>query len=71
MSPLPGLARLTLIVICAVLLAAGAAPAAQRVVAIGDIHGDFDAFVGILQRTGLVGPGLRWSGGNATLVQTG
>src|SRR6266508_4386771 len=43
----------------------------SRVVAIGDIHGDFDAFVGILQRTGLVDPSNRWSGGNATLVQTG
>jgi len=71
-TPLRGIARLTLIVISTVLfLTAGAAPAAQRVVAIGDIHGDFDALVGILQRTQLVDPGRRWSGGNATLIQTG
>jgi hypothetical protein len=63
--------RLALIVISVFLLTAGAAPATQRVVAIGDIHGDFDAFFGILQRTHLVDPGGRWSGGNATLVQTG
>src|SRR5262245_58228906 len=43
----------------------------QRVVAIGDIHGDFDAFVGILQKAQLIDPSNRWSGGNATLVQTG
>jgi len=42
-----------------------------RVVAIGDIHGDFDAFVGILQRASLVDANRRWSGRNTTLVQTG
>src|SRR5437899_11830973 len=41
-----------------------------RVVAIGDIHGDFDAFVGILQRAQLVDTSRKWSGGNTTLVQT-
>src|SRR5262249_50899462 len=39
--------------------------------AIGDIHGDFDAFVGILGQARLIDPAQRWSGGNATLVQTG
>jgi hypothetical protein len=43
----------------------------QRVVAIGDVHGDFDAFVAILQRARLIDPSNRWSGGNAVLVQTG
>jgi hypothetical protein len=42
-----------------------------RVVAVGDIHGDFDAFVGILQRAKLIDSKHRWSGGNAILVQTG
>jgi len=64
--------RILLIIVCLLALAAGAAPAGpQRVVAIGDIHGDLDAFVGILQRAHLVDPGRRWSGGNTTLVQTG
>jgi len=53
------------------LLAVAMHAAAPRVVAIGDIHGDFDAFAGILQRAQLVDPGLRWAGGNAILVQTG
>jgi hypothetical protein len=54
------------------LVLAIAMPAANtRVVAIGDIHGDFDAFAAILQRSQLVDPSLRWAGGNAILVQTG
>ena len=60
----------------AVLLAApradlAAAAAAARVVAIGDIHGDADAFRAILEQTGLLSSQGRWTGGNATLVQTG
>ena len=60
------------------LLAAGAPPAAaaaqpdsRRVVAIGDIHGAGDGLRAILQETGLIDGELRWSGGTATLVQTG
>lgn len=46
--------------------------AEQRVVAIADIHGDLDAFVGILQRARLIDANRKWSGGNTTtLVQTG
>ena len=43
----------------------------DRVVAIGDIHGDFDAFVSVLREAGLVDTEHRWIGGAATLVQTG
>ena len=39
--------------------------------AIGDIHGDFDDFVGILQRAGLIDKQNQWSGGKTTLVQLG
>jgi hypothetical protein len=60
-----------LLILCSLLLLAAAAPAPQRIVAIGDIHGDLDAFVGILQKARLIDPGRRWSGGNAVLVQTG
>ncbi|HZD32711.1 MAG TPA: metallophosphoesterase, partial [Candidatus Angelobacter sp.] len=42
-----------------------------RLVAVGDVHGDFDDFCLILRRAGLVNNENRWSGGNATLVQTG
>jgi hypothetical protein len=41
------------------------------VVAIGDVHGDFDDFVTILQKTGLIDAQHHWSGGKTTLVQVG
>jgi calcineurin-like phosphoesterase family protein len=47
------------------------APAAKRLVAIADIHGDLDAFVAILKRAELIDDSQKWSGGSATLVQVG
>ena len=43
----------------------------QRIVAIGDVHGDADAFLALLRLTGLVDDARHWSGGRTTLVQTG
>ena len=43
----------------------------ERIVAIGDVHGDADAFLALLRRTGLVDESRHWTGGRATLVQTG
>ena len=43
----------------------------ERVVAIGDVHGAYDRFVGILRAAGVVDARARWSGGRAILVQTG
>jgi hypothetical protein len=45
--------------------------APPRVVAIGDIHGDYKAFIGILEAAGLADSSGTWSGGTAVLVQTG
>jgi hypothetical protein len=42
-----------------------------RVVAIGDVHGDYDQFLGLLLSAGLVDERGRWTGGKAHLVQTG
>src|SRR3989442_13695252 len=67
----PVFIRVVLIITCAVLLLGAAAPTPQRVVAVGDIHGDLDAFVGILQKARLIDPSRRWSGGNTIFVQTG
>jgi hypothetical protein len=64
-------ASLTAALCVAVALATAAAPAPARIVAIGDVHGDADAFAAILRKAGLVDDSLHWSGGNATLVQTG
>lgn len=51
--------------------AAPAAPAAERIVAVGDIHGALDGLVEILRAAGLIDANRRWIGGRARLVQTG
>jgi hypothetical protein len=43
----------------------------ETVVAIGDVHGDFDDFVAILQRTGLIDKQNHWIGAKTTFVQVG
>ena len=43
----------------------------ERVVAVGDVHGDHDQFVAVLRSAGLLDAQLRWAGGKAHLVQTG
>jgi hypothetical protein len=43
----------------------------ERVVAVGDVHGAYDRFVGILRTAQLVDDQARWTGGRAILVQTG
>ena len=50
---------------------ASAEPAPQRIVAIGDLHGDYDAWRAIIRTAGLVDAKGKWSGGNAILVQMG
>src|SRR5271169_3556515 len=42
-----------------------------RVVAIGDVHGAYDEFVSILQRTHLIDANTQWIGGSSVLVQVG
>jgi hypothetical protein len=50
---------------------ANQAKPADRLIAIGDIHGDFHDFALLLKRVGLVEAQNHWSGGKLTLVQTG
>ncbi|MGH9795453.1 MAG: metallophosphoesterase [Candidatus Acidiferrales bacterium] len=45
--------------------------ASERVVAIGDIHGDFANFTAILRQAGTVDAKNRWAAQNVTVVQTG
>ena len=48
-----------------------AAPMPARVIAVGDLHGDFDAWNDIVRDAGLVDAKGKWVGGAAVLVQTG
>jgi hypothetical protein len=61
--------------LAALLAAWTAGPRAQapvaRVVAVGDVHGSLDGLLGVLRASGLVDASGRWTGGTATLIQTG
>ena len=43
----------------------------ERIVAVGDIHGDYGNYIAVLRAAGLVDKKGKWSGGNTHLVQTG
>ncbi len=45
--------------------------ASQRIVAIGDLHGDYAAFEDIAQAAGVIDAKGNWAGGDAVLVQLG
>ena len=51
--------------------ASAARPTASRIIAVGDLHGDFQAWLTIARAAGLVDPRGHWTGGNTTLVQLG
>ncbi len=42
-----------------------------RVIAIGDVHGDYESFAAALRSAGLIDTDGNWAGGNTHLVQTG
>jgi hypothetical protein len=51
--------------------AAPAPPAPDRVVAVGDLHGDYQAYLDIVEAAGIADAGGHWTGGHATFVQLG
>lgn len=62
--------------LAAALLFAGCATAKDaetpsRIIAIGDLHGDYEAFEAILLDAGLIDNRGRWAGGETILIQTG
>src|SRR5512145_1760346 len=65
--------RLARSLVLGVLLLSPSAYAAepQRVVAVGDVHGEYEGLVSILRKAGLVDEKLKWTGGRATFVQVG
>lgn len=65
-------ARLAAVSLAAALaVAASPAPQAARIVAIGDLHGDFSVWRDITGAAGLVDSSGHWTGGPTTLVQVG
>jgi hypothetical protein len=54
-----------------VLLALPSAGAEPRTIAIGDVHGNYEGLVEILQAAELIDEEGSWSGGTITLVQLG
>lgn len=46
-------------------------PAVERIVAIGDVHGDHDAFTRCLLAAGIINEDGDWAGGDTVLVQVG
>jgi len=43
----------------------------EKIIAVGDIHGDYDNFVRILRKAGIVDGQLNWAAGNTHFVQIG
>lgn len=67
-----------MLVVCGVARMAVAQPPAEasytgvaRIVAIGDVHGDFQQFVNVLRQAGVIDGKNAWSGGRTHLVQVG
>ena len=46
-------------------------PQAGRIIAVGDLHGDYSAWIDIARGAGLIDGRGRWAGGRTTLVQLG
>lgn len=57
--------------ILVVMSAPNAVRAQERIVAVGDVHGDVDALVSGLQAVGVIDENRQWRGGPTTLVQLG
>jgi len=66
-----GLLRRALVALLATLLLAAAPAAAERIVAIGDLHGDYDAYRDIVAAAGVADGNGGWTGGDTILVQLG
>jgi len=47
------------------------APAPAPIIAVADLHGDYDAYFAILREAGLIDAKGKWSGGQSILVQLG
>jgi len=73
-----GLGGCTRVLLLALAIGAGVSAQAEdvwngvdRIVAVGDVHGDYEQFVAVLRSAGLIDAGGNWTGGKTHLVQTG
>lgn len=62
---------LAALMIAATIAAPARAQASPRIVAVGDLHGDYEAYRAILGAADLIDARGRWTGGDAVFVQTG
>ena len=71
-----------IVCLCLLLMLAGCAtgqvksstvdtPFHDRIVAVGDVHGNYDGLVSVLRETALIDDTNRWIGGSTLLVQVG
>ena len=63
--------RVSLLLAALLLPSSALAAEPQRIVAVGDLHGDYEAWIAIARAARLIDQGNHWSGGAATLVQLG
>ena len=62
---------LPLVFVCAPLLAECTWTGVNRVVAVGDVHGDYGQLVAVLREAGVIDTRNKWKGGKTHLVQVG
>jgi hypothetical protein len=65
------IAALAIAALFAIIASPAAARDNQRIVAVGDLHGDYQAWLDIARGAGLVDARGHWAGGRTTLVQMG
>ncbi|MBW0006884.1 MAG: metallophosphoesterase [Sphingomonas sp.] len=58
-------------VLSMILISPAQAQRPQRIIAVGDLHGDLNAWLTIAKAAGVMGPDGHWTGGTTTLVQLG
>jgi hypothetical protein len=72
-SPLERIVRIALLALAALLplTPAQAAKPPQRIIAVGDLHGDYQAWLDIARAAGIIDAAGHWAAGKTTLVQLG
>src|ERR1700690_2853223 len=75
-SKRPGEVCCLAVLTCLAALAASREPAGgwkdvEKIVAVGDVHGDYEQLVIVLKSAGLIDDGENWPGGKTHLVQNG